>query len=185
MDIYWLIKREGICVMVFAFVMLIAGMEKACAQEATTTINLVLADVVSIDPESAAKGGTVDFNYENVNDYNSEKTASIPNSLIITFSRPFSLKVRANGESFENGSHVIPVDVLTVKCNESSEITGTTTPITLSTKDQVLINGEGSGSKLKLHLDYTIPKARSASADILGKPAGKYTQKVTYTATAL
>ncbi|GGW30225.1 hypothetical protein GCM10007383_14390 [Arenibacter certesii] len=165
--------------------MLIAGMELVFAQEATTTVNLVLADIVSIDPGSAAKGGTVDFYYDNVHDYNSEKTATIPNSLIITFSRPFSLKVRANGENFENGSHVIPVNVLTVKCNESSEITGTATPIILSTQDQVLINGEGSGSKLKLDLDYTIPKARSSSAAILGKPAGKYTQKVTYTATAL
>ncbi|MCG2417937.1 peptidoglycan-binding protein LysM, partial [Aequorivita sp. F47161] len=36
-----------------------------------------------------------------------------------------------------------------------------------------------------LELDYLIPAAKSSSSDILGKPAGTYTQTVTYTATAL
>ncbi|MCX8525528.1 peptidoglycan-binding protein LysM, partial [Chryseobacterium formosus] len=41
------------------------------------------------------------------------------------------------------------------------------------------------GSALTLNLDYMIPAAKSSSSDILGKPAGTYTQTVTYTATAL
>lgn len=155
------------------------------AQEATTTINLVLADVISIEPGSVANGGTVDFHYENQSDYNSEKIKTVSNSLIITFSKPFDLKVKANGENFENGSSFIPVRVLTIKRNESSKITGTSSPIVLSTQDQVLVSGADRGSKLNLDLDYIIPQARSTSADILGKPAGTYTQKITYTATAL
>lgn len=169
----------------FTISVLFFGTNPTRAQTATTTINLVLADVISIDPGSAANGGSVDFRYENVNDYNSEKTTTIPNSLVITFTKPFDLKVKANGENFENGSNNIPVNVLTIKRNESSKITGTSTPIVLSTADQVLISGADRGSKLNLDLDYIIPQARSSSADILGKPAGNYTQKVTYTATAL
>ncbi len=161
------------------------GMGNLIAQQATTAVKLNLADVISIDPGSAANGGKVDFNYANTNDYNSEKTASVPNSLIITFTKPFDLKVKANGENFENGTNSIPVNVLTVQCNVSSQINGITTPIILSTHDQVLISGAESGYKLNLDLDYTIPQGRSSSADILGKPAGNYTQMVTYTATAL
>lgn len=157
----------------------------AIAQETKTRINITLADVISIEPNSAAIGGSVNFLYENVNDYNSEKTTTIPNSLIITFTKPFDLRVKANGENFENGSHNIPVNVLTIRRNESSKITGVSNPIILSTQDQVLISGADLGSKLNLDLDYIIPKARSSSNDILGKPAGTYTQQVTYTATAL
>ncbi|WP_034259394.1 hypothetical protein [Aequorivita capsosiphonis] len=169
----------------FTVSLVLFGTNTIWAQNATTTINLVLADVISIDPGSAANNGSVDFHYENVNDYNSEKTTTIPNSLIITFSKPFDLKVKANGENFENGSNSIPVDVLTIKRNESSQITGTSSPIILSTQDQVLISGADRGSKLNLDLDYIIPQARSSSVDILGKPAGHYSQKITYTATAL
>ncbi len=156
----------------------------AQAQEAKTRINLVLADVISIDSGSAAKGGSVDFQYESVSDYNSEKTTTVDNSLIITFTKPFDLKVKANGEYFESGSNLIPVNVLTIKRNESSNMTGTSSPIILSTQDQVLVSGIGHGSKLTLDLDYVIPQARSSSLDILGKPGGNYTQTVTYTATA-
>lgn len=161
------------------------GSNTAWAQNATTSINLILADVISIEQGSAADGGTVDFHYENVNDYNSEKTTTIPNSLIITFTKPFDLKVKANGENFENGSNSIPVDVLTIKRNKSSQLTGISAPIVLSTQDQVLISGADRGSRLNLDLDYIIPQAKSSSSDMLGKPAGTYTQKVTYTVTAI
>lgn len=155
------------------------------AQEAKTRINITLVDVISIEPGSAAIGGSIDFLYENVIDYNSEKIATVPNSLIITFTKPFELKVKANGENFENGAYNIPVNVLTIKRNESSQITGVSNPIILSTRDQVLISGADRGSQLNLDLDYIIPQARSSSIDILGKPAGIYTQQITYTATAL
>lgn len=155
------------------------------AQNATTTINLMLADVLSIDPGSAANGGIVDFNYASVQDYNSEKTMTIPNSLVITFTKPFDLKVKANGENFECGANNIPVNVLTIKRNESSRLNGLSNPVVLSTQDQVLVRGASSGSKLNLDLDYIIPQSKSSSRDFLGKPAGNYTQKITYTATAL
>ena len=62
---------------------------------------------------------------------------------------------------------------------------GKSTPIILSTTDQVLVGSAALGLKLQLDLDYIIPKAKSSSTDILGKPAGSYTQTVTYTASAL
>ena len=157
----------------------------AQAQEATTTINLILSDVLSIDPGSAASGGEIDFHYISVDDYHSQKTATIPNSLIITVSKPFDIKVRANGESFESGSNVIPVDVLTVQRNQHSSVSGISKTIVLSSADQVLISNAPLGSSLTLDLDYIIPASRSSSPNILGKPAGTYTQTVTYTVTTL
>ena len=157
----------------------------ATAQEVATKVNITLADVLSIDSESAANGGAVDFRYETVSDYNSQKTATVPKSLVVTFSKAFDVKVRANGEYFENGINQIPINVITIQRNESSTLMGKSTPIILSTTDQVLVGSAALGLKLQLDLDYIIPKAKSSSTDILGKPAGSYTQTVTYTASAL
>ncbi len=155
------------------------------AQELTTTININLSDVLSIDAESAANGGTVDFNYATVGDYNSEKITTVQKSLVITFSKAFDVKVKANGAAFESGSNMIPVNVMTIRRNTSSTVAGTSYPIILSTENQVLVSGAPLGSKLHLNLDYIIPQSQSSSTAILGKPAGNYTQTITYSASAL
>jgi len=157
----------------------------AMGQEASTTVNIVLADVFSIDSESNAIDGSVNFTYNSVEDYNSEQTVTIANSLVLTFSKPFDIKVRADGAYFENGDHKIPVNVITIRPNESSTVTGTPIPVELSSSDQVLIESSSLGSKLHLDLDYIIPQSRASSNDILGKPAGNYTQIIVFTATAI
>ena len=157
----------------------------AMGQEASTTINIVLADVFSIDSESVAINGNIDFTYNSVEDYNSEQTVTIANSLVLTFSKPFDIRVRADGPYFENGDHKIPVNVITIRPNESSTVTGTPIPVELSSSDQVLIESSSLGSKLHLDLDYIIPQSRASSNDILGKPAGNYTQIIVFTATAI
>lgn len=177
------IKPMGLSLLTFIY--LLISSVSLNAQEATTSINIILADVLSIDSESAANGGSVDFYYENVADYNSEKIATVPQSLIITFSKAFDVKVKANGHSFESGANSIPVDVITIRRNESSTVSGTSSPVVLSTQDQLLVSGAALGSKLHLNLDYIIPQAKSSSSDILGKPSGTYTQTVTYSASAL
>ncbi len=157
----------------------------ANAQEASTSLNIILADVLSIDPGSAANGGSVGFNYQTVEDYNSEQTATVKKSLIITFTKDFNVRVKASGEYFESGDNKIPISVITIRRNGSSTVTGTSTPVVLSTSDQILVAGASYGSQLELDLDYIIPQSASSSEDILGKPAGNYSQTVIYTATAL
>lgn len=154
-------------------------------QQATQSINLNLMDVLSIESGTAINDGKVDFKYTSAADYNSEKITRVPNSLKITFSKGFDIRVRANGSSFKNGNNKIPVDVLTIRQNPGSTITGSFTPIILSTQEQILFTAEKSGYALNLDFDYIIPSSRSSSFDILGKPAGSYTQTITYTATAL
>ncbi len=152
---------------------------------ATTAVNIILNDVISIDAGSIAIGGGVDFNYVTAADYNTSKTALVPNSLKVTSTKNFDVKVKADGASFKNGSNLIPVDVMTIKAATGGTMAGTQNTIVLSTNDQVLIANAPLGSALTLDLDYTIPAAESSSSKILGKPAGTYTQTITYTATAL
>lgn len=154
------------------------------SQNAVTTVNLVLADVLSVASNSAASGRKVDFHYQNVTDHNSEKQTTIPTSLIITFSKRFDLKDKANEENFNNGNNTIPVNVLTIQRNESSQITGDSSLVIPSAQDQALISGADHGSRLNLNLEYIIPQERSSPSDMLSKPAGNYTQEITYTATA-
>ncbi|MCD0457127.1 peptidoglycan-binding protein LysM [Chryseobacterium sp. LC2016-27] len=153
---------------------------------ATTTVNITLNDVISIDAGSTAIGNTVDFNYATAADYNSDQTITKANSLKVTSTKNFNVKVKAGGPNFMNGTNLIPVNVLTIKAaTASGTMGGTKSAVVLSATDQTLVTNAPLGSALTLNLDYTIPAVRSSSSDILGKPAGTYTQTVTYTATAL
>ena len=167
---------------------IILGTNNVQAQNttATTTVNITLNDVISIDAGSTAIGNTVDFNYATAADYNSDQTITKANSLKVTSTKNFNVKVKAGGASFMNGTNLIPVNVLTIKAaTAAGTMGGTKTAVVLSATDQNLVTNAPLGSALTLNLDYTIPAAKSSSADILGKPAGTYTQTVTYTATAL
>ena len=178
--------KKQIIIATLALGAIVFGTNNVQAQNhtATTAVNIILSDVISIDG-GVAIGGAVDFNYLTAADYNSTKNAVVENSLIVTSTKNFDVKVKADGANFTNGSNNIPVDVLTIKAATGGSMAGTQNTIVLSTADQVLIANAPLGSALTLDLDYTIPAAKSSSADILGKPAGTYTQTVTYTATAL
>ncbi|MBY5957981.1 hypothetical protein KUV50_07565 [Membranicola marinus] len=163
--------------------------QNASAQRtsATTQVNINLSDVISIDRGSVADGSTVEFNYNTAADYNSTKKVNVPNSLIVTSTKNFDIVVKAKNAHFKKGGDHIPVDVLTIKpvSGGTTTMTGTPSDVVLSPAKQKLISGAALGSSLVLELEYVIPQAKSSSSDILGKPAGTYTQKVTYTATAL
>lgn len=163
------------------------GTTQAQAQTAETEVNITLSDVISIDDGSEADGGIVDFEYNTTYDYNETQTANEPNSLIVTSSNEFDVKVKAEGANFSDGSgNDIPVNVLTLKPLQGGNTTmgGTQQNVVLSTTDQTLISGADIGSGLALDMDYEIPASESSSDKMLGKPEGTYTQTVKYTITA-
>ncbi|MFY1047195.1 peptidoglycan-binding protein LysM [Chryseobacterium sp. GP-SGM7] len=180
--------KKQIVISALTFGAIILGTNAVQAQNttATTTVNITLNDVISIDAGSTAITGAVAFNYVTASDYNSEKTVAQANALKVTSTKSFDVKVKAGGANFVNGSNLIPVDVLTIKAaTAAGTMGGTKSAVVLSATDQTLVANAPLGSALTLNLDYTIPAAQSSSSKILGKPAGTYTQTVTYTATAL
>lgn len=152
--------------------------------QASTSVNIILADVISMDVGTVASGGAVDFNYVNTTDYNSAKNVTVPNSLVIISSKNFDVKVKSEGANFVSGANLIPVDILQVKAVAGGSLTGTLNEVTLSSTDQVLVSNASSGAKQSLNIAYSI-SAEKASKVLLGKPKGTYTQMVTYTTTAL
>jgi len=154
--------------------------------QAKTTGNITLAEVISIDPQSAAVDGVVNFKYLTAEAYNQDQNWNVPTSLIVTSTKAFDINVKANGPNFLGDSYNIPLDVLTIKpvLGGTTTMTGSQTDVILSETVQQLITGADIGSRVVLELDYFIPKSKSTSTDILGKPKGTYTQTVTYTATA-
>jgi hypothetical protein len=179
---------KQIVITALTFGAMILGTNNIQAQNttATTTVNITLNDVISIDAGSAAIGGTVAFNYVTAADYNSDQTITKANSLKVTSTKNFNVKAKAGGPTFVNGLNSIPVDVLTIKAAAApGNMGGTKTDVVLSAGEKNLVANAPLGSALTLNLDYTIPAAKSSSSDILGKPAGTYTQTVTYTATVL
>ncbi|MCG7280157.1 peptidoglycan-binding protein LysM [Chryseobacterium taklimakanense] len=179
--------KKQIAIAVLAIGAIVLGTNNLQAQNtaaAKATVNITLADVISIHSGATTGGGEVNFNYATAQDYNSDQTVSKANSLQITSTKNFDVKVKADGANFVNGTNLIPVDVVTIKAAAGGTMGGTKNDITLTTTDQTLVAKAPKGSKLTLNLDYFIPADRSSSSDILGKAAGKYTQTVTYTATA-
>ena len=150
---------------------------------ATTTVKMVLADVISME----APASQVTFTYDNAAAYITDQKQSVVDNLKVTSTKSFGIKVKADGVNFISGTDTIPVNVMTVKpvAGGTKAMGGTQTPVVLSTTDQVLVTAAPKGSQVTLNIDYFIPAAKSSSTDILGKPAGTYTQTVTYTATAL
>src|SRR5690606_3922208 len=163
--------KKQIVIAALTFGAILFGTNNAQAQNttATTTVNITLNDVISIDAGSTAIGNTVDFNYTTAEDYNSDQTVNKANSLEVTSTKNFSVNVKAGGASFVNGTNLIPVDVLTIKAaTASGTMGGIKTPVVLSSTDQTLVTNAPLGSALTLNLDYTIPAVKSSSADILG-----------------
>jgi hypothetical protein len=154
------------------------------SEHASLSVNIILADVISIDVGTAVSGGAIDFNYANTADYNSSKNITVPNSLVINSSKNFDVKVKSEGANFVSGANIIPVDVLQVKAISGGSLMGTMNEVTLSTIDQLLVSNASLGAKQSLNIAYSI-SAEKASKVLLGKPKGTYTQTVTYTATAL
>ena len=179
--------KKQIIIATLALGAFVLGTSNAQAQDSNpvkTTVNIILSDVISIDEGSVASEGVVDFNYVTTTDYNTAKNVTVANSLVVTSSKNFDVKVKADGENFVSGSNVIPVSVLQVKAVDEGSMVGTFNEITLSAADQVLVTNATLGAKKSLSIDYSI-SAENAKNILLGKEAGTYTQKVTYTATAL
>ena len=152
---------------------------------AETEVNIELSDVITIDPTSVATTKPVNFSYATAADYYTEKTVTVLNALKVTSTKPFGVTVIANGTDFETSdkSSKIPVDVMTITAS-GGNMTGTPGGGVLSNlTDVILMDGAALGSELTLDLEFTIPADQAKSNKILGKPAGTYTQKVTYTAT--
>ena len=178
-------KQNAIAALTFGAIAL--GINPVLAQnseQVNTAVNIILADVIAMDIGTVASRGTVDFNYVDTTDYNSSKNVTVPNSLVIISSKNFDVKVKSEGANFVSGANVIPVDILQVKAVAGGSLIGTMNEVTLSTTDQVLVGNASSGAKQSLNIAYSI-SAEKASTVLLGKPAGTYTQTVTYTATAL
>lgn len=156
--------------------------------EVSTRVNIILADVISFDNSSVAANGIVDFNYTTADDYNSAKNVTVPNSLIVTSSNNFDIKVKAEGANFTNtaSTDVIPVGVLQIKVVSGGTMVGafTTAGIRLSATDQTLVSSAPFGALKSLNIDYSIT-ALNAQTELLGKDLGTYTQQVTYSAVAL
>ncbi|MDX1365749.1 MAG: peptidoglycan-binding protein LysM [Arenibacter latericius] len=175
--------KKNLVLVALVLIFMVLGSKCLRAQEtAMTTVNIRLADVISIDAASAARNGEVYLRYMTSSDYHTSQNATIPNSLIITSSREFDINVKPGGGSFTGAGSEIPVDVLTITAMGGT-MNGQKRSIKLKDKNQTLVKKAPMGSKLTLDLDYKIA-AKESTKKIMGKPNGIYAQTVTYTATA-
>ena len=103
---------------------------------------------------------------------------------MITSSKNFDVKVKADVPNFSDGTNFIPLNVLQIKASaQGLGASAGFADITLSLEDQPLVTNAPLGAKRTFSIDYSISAAK-AQTELLGKPVGTYIAKVTYTATA-
>lgn len=182
-------KKEFLTLLVtgLLFLFFLSFNSHAQTNSATTHVSIILTDLIAIDQESIAVSNPVTFNYANVNDYNTSQTHHASKSISVISTKSYDLKVKANGDSFTDGVNHIPINVLSIKPVQggTSTMGGTMNTINLTTFDQNLVSNAPKGFKKVLDIEYQISELKASSSDILGKPAGSYSQTITYTAVAL
>ncbi|MDR4955270.1 hypothetical protein REB14_24150 [Chryseobacterium sp. ES2] len=120
--------KKQIVITALTFGAIILGTNNVQAQNttATTTVNITLNDVISIDAGSTAIGNSVDFNYVTAADYNSDQTNTKANSLKVTSTKNFNVKVKSGGANEMKGTNLIPGNVLTIKAATAAGTQGGT-----------------------------------------------------------
>ncbi len=154
-----------------------------------TTVNIILNDVLSIEHGPGANAKEVNFTYATASDYNTDQNQSVPNTLLVTSSKRFQLKVEAQGPNFVSPTakdEVIPISVMNISVNSGDALPAVNInkPVTLAVTPQEILSKGLVGARKSVGILYTIPAAQ-AQKHLIGKPEATYTQKVVFTATSL
>lgn len=152
--------------------------------ETSATVQLTLIDILSIDNSNSS--GTIDFNFQTSEDYNTGKNITIENNITVSSTTDFDIKVKAEGTHFLNTQNEdrIPVQALQIKAVAGGTMEGRFSDIILSNEEQMLVSNATLGMQMSLNIQYTISAEKSRTV-LLGKQPGTYTQRLTYIATAL
>lgn len=181
--------RKQILLGIFSVIALVGfnvqAQEAQSVSASGTMVNINLNEILAFEEGGSAPGGMVDLNFITVSDYENGVEAFKEKSLVISSTKAFDVKVRAEGENFIGENAEIPVDVLTIEAVSGGSMDGTLKTVTLNTDDQKIIEGVNPVIKGSLDINYKISGERASTSDILGKPSGTYTQTIIYTATAL
>ncbi|MHA4896676.1 hypothetical protein ACXZ1K_18145 [Pedobacter sp. PWIIR3] len=159
---------------------------KAKAQNAPVTLNVVLAGVQTI----TASAASVSINLSTAPDYlNGKSSGAITDHLTISSTGLFTISVKASG-ALTSGTPAndIPLNAVKLTPTFGSSTTTLTGPVlntmdgTLTTSDQAFIKATNGTTSAKYAVDYMI-KPGTASANLINRPAGTYATTITYTIT--
>lgn len=152
-----------------------------------TLVNIILADVISLEHGPGALAKDVTFEYNTAEQYNTNQNIVADNALWVTSSRGFQLEVEAKGTHFvgEGTTDKIPVGVMDVHVTSGTALpkVNLSKSVTLKTTPQVLLVSGVVGAQKTVGITYTIP-ALQAQTHLIGKDPKKYKQQVVYTATS-
>lgn len=152
-----------------------------------THVNIILADVISVEHGPGALAKNVTFEYNTAEQYNTNQNVVADNALWVTSSRGFQLEVEAKGTHFTSSgtSDKIPVGVMDLLVTSGTALPkiNLSKSVTLKTTPQVLLVSGVVGAQKSVGITYTIP-ALQAQTHLIGKDPKTYTQQVVYTATS-
>ena len=164
-----------------------AAATEQISAEATATVNIELADVISLDLSGE---NDIYFKYLDAAAYNADQTAEQTSTLTVTSTQGFNISVLAAGQFFNGGNNDLPVNVVQVIPARGTIEGGELNTRALSYADENsigssnnnLVEGATKGSEATTTLSYKIPKDKAQTV-LLGKKQAEYTTTVTYTAT--
>lgn len=152
----------------------------AVTATATSTLNVVLTDVVSITVNPSSS--TVSLNFGTSADYlNGVNSGVLADHLTVASTQSFTVTVKSDGDLI-NGSESIPIaDIgVTASAGTGSPVGTPGSVASLTTSDQSLI----TSSNPTLESKYSMQYSATGGADFIGLTAGTYAATITYTVTA-
>ncbi|HMI01048.1 MAG TPA: hypothetical protein VK541_01125 [Pedobacter sp.] len=154
---------------------------KAQTQIKQVTVNVELKDVIGIGPDGPSGSSVVDFLYETANDYNNDKTVTIPNQFNVTSTKAYNILVKGSGDFIgqTTAATTLPLNILKVSARTAggSSFGNEVTPTTI---DQNVITGAAATLSQSFDVLYKIEK----NIDLLTKEKQKYSTQLTYSITA-
>jgi len=145
-------------------------------------------DFISLSTDDMGAGLQVNLELKNEDDYNEGISMIMPNQIIISSNKSFSLLARAANKNFTAaGYSYFPSNVLDIQV-KNTDLLGTGLNLQnirgLEINDQVLIANAAPVIKKHLNIEYSI-SSKNAINRILGVERNIYTNTIIYTLSAL
>jgi hypothetical protein len=103
---------------------------------------------IAVDPRM----DEVNLSFKNLTDYKQGVSVQIPSAFTVHANTDYEIRVKAlESDMISPSGNVLPLSIIKVILQNETNSTGTTTPVSLSTSEQVVLRGTSKDKNIKRH----------------------------------
>ncbi|NGM74216.1 hypothetical protein [Sphingobacterium sp. SGL-16] len=116
--------------------------------------NLTDGHLIDVEPDFSIavnpRMDEVNLSFKNLTDYKQGVSVQIPSAITVHANTDFEIRVKAvESDMISQGGHVLPLSIIKVSLQNETNSTGTTTPVTLSNSEKVVLRGNSKDKNIK------------------------------------